>query len=60
MVKSRRALKKAVQQGRSRRKHGGVAPGYVEDAFEARTALAGFFSALLERKGHDGRPSLRM
>jgi hypothetical protein len=26
---------------------GGVAPGYVEDAFEARTMLADFFSILL-------------
>ena len=28
---------------------GGVAPGYVEDAFEARTQLADFFSVLLHR-----------
>ena len=27
---------------------GGVAPGYVEDAFEARTPLADFFSILLK------------
>jgi len=27
---------------------GGVAPGYVEDAFKARTTLADFFSILLK------------
>ena len=29
---------------------GGVPSGYVEDSFELRTMLAGFFSILLERK----------
>jgi hypothetical protein len=37
---------------------GGVAPGYVEDAFEVRTTLAGFFSILLERREANGSPSL--
>jgi len=42
-------LKKAVQQGRSRWKHRRRRPlGYVEDAFEARTMLADFFSILLD------------
>ena len=41
-------LKKTVQQGRSDGSARGVALGYVEDAFEARTMLAGFFSILLE------------
>ncbi|MGH7217267.1 MAG: hypothetical protein ACREIG_08540, partial [Nitrospiraceae bacterium] len=34
--------------------------GYVEGLNDARTMVAGFFSTLLERKGHDGYPSLRM
>ena len=30
-------LKKSVQQGRADKRTGGVAPSYVEDAFEVRT-----------------------
>jgi hypothetical protein len=60
----RRMVKKAVQQGRRRIETGGVEfltrppelprqlvsqVGYVEDALEARTKLAGFFSILLNR-----------
>ena len=42
-------LKKAVQQGRSRRKHRRrTLWAYVEDAFEGRTLLADFFSLLLD------------
>ena len=37
------AVSKATADGST----GGVAPGYVEDAFEARTLLADFFSILL-------------
>ena len=37
------AVSKATADGRTE----GVAPGYVEDAFEARTKLADFFSILL-------------
>jgi len=40
---SKRPFSKAAADGST----GGVAPGYVEDAFEARTMLAGFFSILL-------------
>src|SRR6185436_14175877 len=39
---SKRPFSKAAAGGST----GGVAPGYVEDAFEARTPLAGFFSVL--------------
>ncbi len=41
---SKSLLSKAVANGST----GGVAPGYVEDAFEARTMLAEFFSILPE------------
>ncbi len=41
---SKSLLNKAAADGST----GGVAPGYVEDAFEARTMLAGFFSILPE------------
>jgi len=37
---------KGHQQGRSRWKHRLRSPGYVEDAFEVRTTLMGFFSIL--------------
>ena len=37
-------LKKAVSEAAADESTGGVAPGYVEDAFEARTKLADFFS----------------
>ena len=37
-------LKKTVSEAAADESTGGVAPGYVEDAFEARTKLAGFFS----------------
>ena len=40
---SKRPFSKAAADGST----GGVAPGYVEDAFEARTKLAAFFSSLL-------------
>jgi hypothetical protein len=40
-------LKKAVSETAADGSTGGVAPGYVEDAFEARTKLADFFSILL-------------
>jgi len=55
-------LKKAVSKAAADGSTGGVAPGYVEDAFEARTKLAVFFSIPLEplvegernrRKGND-------
>jgi hypothetical protein len=42
---SKRPSSKAAADERT----GGVAPGYVEDAFKARTPLAGFFSILLRR-----------
>ena len=37
-------LKKAVSEAAADESTGGVAPGYVEDAFEARTKLVAFFS----------------
>jgi len=37
-------LKKPFSKAADDESTGGVAPGYVEDAFEARTKLAGFFS----------------
>jgi hypothetical protein len=40
-------LKKAVSKAAADGSTGGVASGYVEDAFEARTPLADFFSILL-------------
>jgi hypothetical protein len=40
-------LKKAVSEAAADESTGGVAPGYVEDAFEVRTKLADFFSILL-------------
>ena len=40
-------LKKAVSKAAADGSTGGVALGYVEDAFEVRTRLAGFFSILL-------------
>ena len=39
-------LKKSASKAAADESTGGVAPGYVEDAFEARTKLAGFFSIL--------------
>lgn len=44
---SRRMLKQAVSKAAADGSTGGVAPGYVEDAFKARTKLAAFFSILL-------------
>ncbi len=41
---SKRPSSKAAADGIT----GGIAPGYVEDAFEARTTLADFFSILLD------------
>jgi hypothetical protein len=40
-------LKKAVSKAAADESTGGVASGYVEDVFKARTTLAGFFSILL-------------
>jgi hypothetical protein len=37
-------LKKAVSEAAADESTGGVAPGYVEDAFEVRTKLADVFS----------------
>jgi hypothetical protein len=39
-------LKKAISKAAGDGSTGGVAPGYVEDAFEVRTTLMGFFSIL--------------
>jgi hypothetical protein len=39
-------LKKAISKAAADGSTGGVAPGYVEDAFEVRTTLMGFFSIL--------------
>jgi len=44
----RRMIKKAVSKAAADGSTGGVALGYVEDAFEARTKLADFFSILLD------------
>jgi len=41
-------LKMAVSKATADGSTGGVAPGYVEDAFEASTKLADFFSILLD------------
>ncbi len=46
--KTSRMLKKSVSEAAADESTGGVAPGYVEDAFEARTKLAAFFSILLD------------
>ena len=52
-------LKKAVSKAAADGSTAGVAPGYVEDAFEVRTKLTGFFSISLvelerdRRKGQD-------
>ncbi len=43
-ARSRRMLKKSVSKAATDGSTGGVAPGYVEDAFEVRTQLADFFS----------------
>src|SRR5262249_59973977 len=43
---SKRPFSKAAADGST----GGVAPGYIEDASEARTTLADFFSRLLIKK----------
>ena len=40
-------LKKFGSEAAADGSTGGVASGYVEDAFEARTTLVGFFSSLL-------------
>jgi hypothetical protein len=45
-VASMQDVQKVRQQGRSRRKTGSVASGYVEDFREARTQLGGFFNIL--------------
>jgi len=39
-------LKQTIQQDCRRRKYRSLAPGCIEDAFEARTTLAGLFSIL--------------
>jgi hypothetical protein len=41
-------LKKAVQQGRSKRRGESYSFSYVEPLSDARTPLAGFFSILVE------------
>jgi hypothetical protein len=46
---SKRPSSKAAADGST----GGVAPGYVEDAFEARTMLADFFCILSEKLPQD-------
>ena len=47
-------LKPAVSKAAADGSTGGVAPGYVEDAFEARTKLATGFSILLMKREWDG------
>ncbi len=44
----RRMLKRPFSKAAADGSTGGVAPGYVEDAFEARTMLTDFFSIRLE------------
>ena len=41
-----RLLKKTASKAAAAESTGGVPLGYVEDAFETRTILAGFFSGL--------------
>ena len=48
-------LKKAVSKAAADESTGGVAPGYVEDAFEARTKLAAFFNIPLVEGERNGR-----
>ena len=50
-------LKKAVSKAAADGSTGGVAPGYVEDAFEARTKLADFFSIPLVERERNRRKS---
>lgn len=52
-------FKKQLQQGRSRRKTGGLAsPGYIEDFLEVRTKLKDFFNILLVEQNVFG-PTIR-
>ena len=44
-----RLLKKAANEAAGERKPEAYPQGYVEDAFEGRTPLAGFFSSLVRR-----------
>ena len=48
-------LKKAVSEAAADENAGGVAPGYVEDAFEVRTKLADCFSIPLVERERNGR-----
>ena len=48
-------LKPAVSKAAADGSTGGVAPGYVEDAFEARTKLATGLSILLVERERNGR-----
>lgn len=43
--------KKPVSKATADERTGGVALGYVEDTFEARTTLADYFSILLDEGG---------
>ena len=45
--RTRRLFKKAVQQGRSKRRGEAYSVPYVEPLSDARTPLAGFFNSLL-------------
>jgi hypothetical protein len=50
-LRDSRRLKKPVSEAAADVSTGGVASGYVEDAYEARTKLAGFFSLLVIKNG---------
>ena len=50
-ARSRRLLKRPGSKAAAAERTGGVAPGYVEDAFEARTKRTGRLSSLLIRCG---------
>ena len=52
-------LKKSVSKAAADGSTGGIASGYVEDAYEVRTTLAGFFSILQEARSPFG-DSMRM
>jgi hypothetical protein len=50
-IRSCRLLKNPASKAAVDESTGGVPLGYVEDAFEGRTPLAGFFSSLLKTGG---------
>ena len=52
---SSRMLKKAVQQGRSKRRGNVYSVRYGEPLSEVRTPLAGFFNVLLEVRSSTSR-----